>query len=117
MVTSVQITSSRNTRPQGPKEDEIPGETTHIEDIATRGKYVIEGRVFINDENGYWRDMKGKGREGSDSRIIFFYMTDDADTIKLSCWLDYEDGLFEAIKKIKYARAFMEADYFPMKWR
>ena len=113
VVTSVQITSTKDAASKVLKEDEIPGEPTRIEDIATRGKYVIEGRVFISDENEYWRDMKGKGRDGGDSRIIFFYMTDEADTIKLSCWLDYEDGLFESIKKIKYARALVEADYFP----
>jgi DNA polymerase-3 subunit alpha (Gram-positive type) len=113
VVTSVQITSSSIASSKVLKEDDIPGEATRIEDITTKGKYVIEGRVFITDDADYWRDMKGKGRDGSDSRIIFFYMTDDNDTIKLSCWLDYEDGLFEAIKKIKYARAFIEADYYP----
>ena len=113
VVKSIQITSSKDAPSKILKDEEIPGEITRIEDITTKGKYIIEGRVFISDESDYWRDMKGKGRDGSDSRIVFFYLTDEADTIKLSCWLDYEDGLFESIKKIKYARALIEADFSP----
>jgi DNA polymerase-3 subunit alpha (Gram-positive type) len=113
VVKSIQITSSKDAPSKILKDEEIPGEITRIEDITTKGKYIIEGRVFISDETDYWRDMKGKGRDGSDSRIVFFYLTDEADTIKLSCWLDYEDGLFESIKKIKYARALIEADFSP----
>jgi len=115
VVTSVQITSSTLAASKILKEDDIPGELTRIEDITVKGKYIIEGRVFIAEKakGEYWRDMKGKGRDGGDSKIIFFYMTDEADTIKLSCWLDGDDGLFGEIKKIKYARALIEADYFP----
>ena len=72
VVKSIQITSSKDAPSKILKDEEIPGEITRIEDITTKGKYIIEGRVFISDETDYWRDMKGKGRDGSDSRIVFF---------------------------------------------
>ncbi len=93
------------------KDEEIPGEKIALENILGKGKYVIEGRVFVADEKKYWRDMQG--REGNNAKIIFFYMTDEKETIKLSCWLDDDDGLFNAIKDIKYARVLIEADYYP----
>src|ERR1035437_966777 len=54
-----------------------------------------------------------KGKDGNDSAIVFFYITDEKETMKLSCWIDRADGLFDGIKKITYARAYIEADYFP----
>jgi DNA polymerase-3 subunit alpha (Gram-positive type) len=93
------------------KDEDIPGEVTHIENILGKGKYILEGRIFVGDEKNYWRDMKG--REGGDAKIIFFYLTDEKETIKLSCWCDENDGLIGAVKDIGYARVLVEADYYP----
>ena len=111
VVKTLEVTASKTAPSKILKEDEIKGEITPLENIVNQGKYTVEGRIFLGDDKDYFREMKGK--EGNDSAILFFYITDEKETMKLSCWIDRSDGLFEGIKKLKYARAYIEADYYP----
>jgi DNA polymerase-3 subunit alpha (Gram-positive type) len=111
VIRTVEIAKPKTPPSKILKDEPIPGETTNIENILGKGKYIVQGRIFLADDKNYWRDMKG--REGNDAKIIFFYLTDDRETIKLSCWLEDTDGLVNAIKDIRYARALIEADYYP----
>src|ERR1035437_7199605 len=111
VVRSVEATVSKTAPSKILKEEEIKGDITPLENIVNPGRYTVEGRIFIINDKDYFRDMKGK--DGNDSAIVFFYITDEKETMKLSCWIDRADGLFDGIKKITYARAYIEADYFP----
>lgn len=111
VVTSVEVTVSKISPSKILKDEEIKGEITPLENIVNPGKYTVEGRIFLGDDKDYFREMKGK--DGGNSMIVFFYITDEKETMKLSCWIDSTDGLFDGIKRLKYARACIETDYFP----
>lgn len=111
VVKSVAITMSKKIQSKFLKDEDISGEVTPIENIVNPGKYIVEGRIFILNEKDYYKDIKG--REGVDSAIIFFYVTDENETMKMSCFVEKTDGLFEEIRNLTYAKLSFAADYFP----
>ncbi|MEI7543067.1 MAG: PolC-type DNA polymerase III, partial [bacterium] len=111
VVKSVEITISRNTQSKVLKDEEIKGEVTPIGNIVNPGKYIVEGRIFIINEKDYYKDMKG--RDGVDSAIVLFYVTDENETMKMSCFIEKSDGLFDEIKNLTYGKLSLTADYFP----
>jgi len=85
----------------------IEGAVTPIENIIDQGKYIIEGRVFLDDE--YKREIK---KTGSNSyTVLTLYITNEVDTLKCFTFLDQDDSLGDEIDAIKYARAVVEVKY------
>ncbi len=82
---------------------------TPIENIIEQGKYVIEGRVFLDEE--YKRKVTKEGSGGNSYVIMTLYITNEIDTLKCFTFLDEDDALINEIKNISYARAVVEVKY------
>ncbi|MEI7640101.1 MAG: PolC-type DNA polymerase III [bacterium] len=89
------------------KDTPIEGETVFIENVTRKGKYVIEGRLFLPEEYLVEKTSKEKGNK---FLILNLYITDEADTIKCHAYVKPDDPVIKAVKKMSHARVSIEAD-------
>lgn len=90
------------------KSDEIKGVPVPIENISDEGKFLIEGRLFHNDD--YIRELRpvpGKPK----TYMLFLYITNEKDTIKAVVFVNDGDGLLAEIDGITHVRALIETRY------
>ncbi len=85
--------------------EEIKGDSVPIEDITQEGKYIIEGRTFVQPDN--IKELRKK----RGTFVVSFYLTNEKDTIKCICFVNAGDALLEMSEKLGNIRCSAEV-YF-----
>ena len=85
----------------------IEGEPVKLKNITHKGRYVIEGRIFLPMEYTRMYDND----ENETFCLLNFYVTDEIDTIKCMVIVEPDDFAIKSLKKIQYARVSIDADF------
>ncbi len=106
-AASIKITGKREKDSKVLVKEEIKGAVKPINTIAEAGKYILEGRVFFDQDAEAISELRNK----KGTYIAKFYITDDTDTLKCITFLDENDGLRDTLSSLSYIRLSAEVSY------
>jgi DNA polymerase-3 subunit alpha (Gram-positive type) len=105
---AIEVLKPVNAQSEILKDEDIKGEPVPIENISDEGKFLVEGRIFHSAD--YIRELRpvpGKPK----TFMLFFYITNEKDTIKAVVFVPEGDGLLAEADSLTHVRALIETRY------